>query len=406
MSFWDRLFGRKSVTRVRDLTIREPDGWTFGHASYAGETVSETSVLALSAAWACVNLIAGTIATLPLMVYRTDREGVRTVAQDHGLYRLLHDSPNADQTAIDFWESVCASIELWGNAFARKEMTGSRVSALVPVRPDIVTVRRLDTGLLEYQWTEDGQARTAAQSGMLHIRGFGGSPLGGLSTIRYGRQTFGLSSAIDRAAGSTFANGLRPSGVLAFKDWLTSEQRDIAEKRLTEKFIGAMNAGRPLVLEGGTEWKPLTINPEDAQMLESRSFSVEDICRFFGVPPFMIGHTEKTTSWGSGVEQAVLGFQKFTIGPRLRRIEQALTKQLLGPADLAAGLKVEFNLEGLLRGDSAGRAGFYQTMSQIGAMTINEIRAKENLPPVAGGDVPRMQMQNVPITEAGHVPAE
>ena len=125
------------------------------------------------------------------------------------------------------------------------------------------------------------------------------------------------------------------------------------------------------------------------------------VCRFFGVPPFMVGHTEKTTSWGTGLEQQTLGFQKFTLRRRLKRIEQALAKQLLSPADRQAGLVIEFNLEGLLRGDSAARASFYQSMLGSGVMTINEVRALENLPPVEGGDVPRMQMQNVPISQAG-----
>ncbi len=118
----------------------------------------------------------------------------------------------------------------------------------------------------------------------------------------------------------------------------------------------------------------------------------------------MVGRTEKSTSWGTGLEQQTLGFVKFTLRRRLKRIEQALEKQLLTPQDRAIGITIEFNLEGLLRGDSAGRAGFYQTMAAMGAMTINEIRALENLAPVAGGDEPRMQMQNVPITMAGKQP--
>ncbi len=187
--------------------------------------------------------------------------------------------------------------------------------------------------------------------------------------------------------------------MLTFEKWLTKDQRDLAEAKLTEKFVGAMNSGRPLILEGGTKWEQLTLKPEDAQMLESRGFSVEEICRFFGVPPFMVGHTEKTSSWGTGLEQQTLGFQKFTLRRRLKRIEQAIEKQLLTPDDRARGVTVEFSLEGLLRGDSAGRARFYQQMTQIGAMTINEVRALENLPPVEGGDVPRTQMQNVPIAE-------
>ncbi len=236
---------------------------------------------------------------------------------------------------------------------------------------------------------------------MLHIRGFGGNPLGGMSTLHFGRNTFSLAQAIDRSAGGMFKNGLRPSGVLTFAAWLSPEQRELAENKLTEKFLGAVNSGRPLVLEGGTTWQQLTISPEDAQMLESRSFSVEEICRFFGVPPHMVGRTEKSTSWGTGLEQQTLAFQKFTLRRRLKRIEQALEKQLLKHDDRALGITIEFNLEGLLRGDSAARASFYQSGLTNGWMTINEVRALENMAPVAGGEVPRMQMQNVPITQAG-----
>jgi len=264
-----------------------------------------------------------------------------------------------------------------------------------------MVVKRATDGGIEYEWSEDGQSFRRRERDVLHIRGFGGHPLGGLSTLQFARSSLGLAQAQERAAGETFRNGMRPSGVLTFDQFLSAENRKIAETRLVEKFAGAMNAGRPMVLEGGTKWQQLTINPEDAQMLESRAFSVEEIARFFGVPPFMIGHTEKSTSWGTGIEQQTIGFQKFTLRRRLKRIEQAVAKQLMTPSDRAAGMTVEFNLEGLLRADSAARAGFYNTMTQIGAMTVNEVRKLENLPPVEGGDVARMQMQNVPITEAG-----
>ncbi|MGW9230577.1 phage portal protein [Pseudorhizobium sp. NPDC055634] len=387
---------------VRRLTVREPDGWyPDAVRGDAGEIVSDDTALSLSAVWACTNLLAGTIASLPLMVYRTDPQGRRTVARDHRLYRVLHDSPNYDQTAVDFWEFVSASLELWGNAYARIERTGKEVTGLHPVAPNLVSVRRLQNGTIEYRWTDEGKSYVETDATMLHIRGFGGNPLGGMSTLHYARNTFGNARAIEKAAGSTFRNGMRPSVQISFDKWLTPEQRQVAETKLAEKYVGAVNAGRPFIAEGGAEIKAISINPEDAQMLESRGFSVEDICRFFGVPPFMIGHTEKTTSWGTGLEQQTLGFQKFTLRRRLKRIEQALEKQLLRAEDRAAGLTIEFNLEGLLRGDSAGRAAFYQTMTQIGAMTINEVRALENLEKVEGGDVPRMQSQNIPITEAG-----
>lgn len=382
----------------RALDIKDPQGWSIPD-NYAGEAVSANGALALSTVWACVNIVSGTISSLPVMVYREKVGTTRAVARDHPLYRLLHDSPNADQTAVDFWDFICASIELWGNAYARIVREAGKITALVPVRPDLVRVRRLGNGYLEYRWSEDGKQYVETDQNMLHVRGFGGSPLGGLSTLQFARNSLGLATAIERSAGGMFSNGLRPSGVLTLPGVLKDDQREDIEKGLQNKFTGAINAGRPMVLEGGTTWQQLTINPEDAQMLESRAFSVEELCRFFGVPPVMIGHTSKTTSWPSGVEQQVLILQKFTLRRRLKRIEQAVMKQLLTPKDRADGISVEFNLEGLLQGDSAGRSAFYREMSSIGAMTINEIRRKENLPPVDGGDVPRMQSQNIPITQ-------
>lgn len=392
------IFRKMADIVVRSLTVRAPDGWyPTGQIGDAGEPVTGNSALALSAVWACVNLLAGTISSLPLMVYRTSAGGTRTVAKDHPLYRILHDSPNFDQTAVDFWDFIAASVELWGNGYARVVREGARIVSIVPIRPDLVSVRRRANGTLEYRWSFEGSAFVETDQTMLHIRGPGGDPLGGMSTLHFGRHAFSLAKATDKAAGKTFANGLRPSGGLKFDKWLTDQQRDIAEKKLADK-IGSDNAGKPLILEGGTDWVQFTLNPEDAQMLESRGFSVEEICRFFGVPPVMIGHTSKTTSWPTGVEQQGLILQKFTLRRRLKRIEQALEQQLLTPQDRAAGVTIEFSIEGLLRADSAGRSAFYREMTSIGAMTINEVRGLENLPRVEGGDVPRMQMQNVPIT--------
>lgn len=385
---------------VRRLIPTDPRGWySGGSLGDAGEIVTEQTVLGLSSAWACVNLISGTISSLPLMVYR-EANGARTVASDHPLYRILHDSPNYDQTAVDFWDFMCASLELWGNAYAKVDRTGSKVVALTPVNPAYVSVQRLANGTLEYRWSKDGLSYVETDRTMLHIRGFGGDPLGGVSTLSQGRNAFAMARAADRAAAGMFKNGLRPSGVLTFDKWLSPEHRKLAEENLIGRFNGAIDSGKPVILEGGTKWEALTMKPEDAQMLQSRGFAVEEICRYFGVPPFMVGHTEKTTSWGSGLEQQTLGFQKFTLRRRLKRIEQALEKQLLTPQDRASGITIEFNLEGLLRADSTGRAAFYKSMTEIGAMTINEVRALENMPPVAGGDKPRIQMQNVPIDAA------
>ncbi|WP_321339723.1 phage portal protein [uncultured Cohaesibacter sp.] len=395
------LINRIKSAVVRSLTIREPNGWV-SDASRAdsGELVTFETAMALSAVWSCVNLLSGTIGTLPLSIYQKKGDS-RVEAVNHPLYSVLHESPNFNQTAVDFWEFMAASLELKGNAYARKVKTGNRIVSLEPIYAEILVTKNKD-GSLRYRWTEDGISFDTSETDVLHIRGFGGNALGGFSTLRFARNSFGIARAVDKSAGSTFKNGLRPSGALTFEKFLNEEQRKIVEERLVEKFLGAVNSGRPLILEGGTKWEPLTINPEDAQMLESRKFSVEEICRFFGVPPHMVGHTEKNTSFGTGLEQQTLSFIKFTLRRRLKRIEQALKKQLLSPADRAAGFYVEFNLEGLLRGDSKGRADFYQSGLNNGWLTINEVRQRENLPPVEGGDVPRMQMQNVPITEAGN----
>jgi len=360
---------------------------------------SRGSAVGLAATYACVSLLAGTGATLPLQVYRPRPDGYREPARDHPLYYVLHDSPNYDQCASEFWEWMLAALELKGNAYARISLRNDgSVYALTPITSE-VTVRK-EGRRLRYTWTENGQQFSELDRKILHLRGFGGSPLGGRSILSVCGQVFRGALAAETAAVNFFNNGALPSGVMTTEKTMTAEQRREAEKLLVEKYVGAMNAGVPMLLDNGLQWSQLTISPEDVQMLESRRFSVEEICRIFGVPPHMIGHTEKSSSWGTGLEQQTLGFLKFTLRRRLKKIEQSLEKQLLLPADKAAGYTIAFNLEGLLRADSAGRASFYQTMSQIGAMTINEIRALENLPPVPGGDVPRMQSQNVPIDQA------
>jgi HK97 family phage portal protein len=360
---------------------------------------SSGSVLGLSATWACVNLLAGTIGSLPLMVYRIV-DGQRVLAKDHPLYYVLHDSPNFDQTALDFWEWTAASLELYGNSYAKidKRFNGE-VFSLTPL-PKTTSARRLANGDIEYRWIVDGKPDTATQLDILHIRGFGGNPLGGVSTLTACAQTFGAATKTEVSASALFENGARPSGVLSTDKTMNAEQRKSAEGLLAEKYIGAMNSGRPMLLDGGVKWEQLSISPADSELLESRKFSGEEICRLFGIPPAMVGYGDKSSNWGTGKEVDVLGFQKFTLRRRLKRIEQALEKQLLGPKDKAGGVTIEFNLEGLLRGDSEARGAFYATGLNNGWMTINEVRRLENLKPVDGGDVPRMQIQNVPLAVA------
>ncbi len=369
-----------------------------GVGNAAGEMVNDTTVMSLSAAWACINLLAGTIATLPLMVYKPVAGG-REVARDHWLYRILHDDPNEDQTAVDFWEYAGIALELRGNAYAEK-LRGSvgQVVGLDPIPPGIVSKSRRADGVIEYRWTWDGKSRVETSENVLHIRGFGGDPMGGMSTLSVGAETFGHARGINRTASAVFRNAMRPSGVWQTATKLTPEQVAEVEVRIAKKYQGAANAGVPLVMGHDLKWQQLTMSNADLEMLAARGFSVEEICRIFGVPPHMIGHTAGNTQLGSSITEQTRGFEKFSLRRRIKRIEQALRKQLLTPADIAAGITIEFNMDGLLRGSPAERAAYYASGLDKGWLNVNQVCAWENLPPVPGGEINRVQMQNVPLT--------
>lgn len=392
----DVQFGRRSALQAG---AQDGDNFRTNRITVAeyNDAGAAHGILGLATTWACVNFIAGTIASLPLTVYRKGPGGVPVEATDHHLYRLLHNRPNFDQSAFDFWEYLAASIELHGNAYAEISFgSGGRIVALTPIRPDIMSVSRLASGDIEYRWTDNGRPREVTQAAMLHIRGFGGSPLGGLSPLSVCRRSFASASSVESAAAKIFSNGELSSGVLT-KDGapLTKEQRIELEALLQEKYIGAVNAGRPMLLDGGLSWQALSIDPGDAEMLESRKFGVEEICRIFDVPPHLVGHTEGNTQLGSSIKEQTQGFIKFKMRKRLKRIESAVEMQLLTRADIEAGVSIEFNIEGFLRGDSQGRAEFYDKMKPF--MTINQVRALEGWEPVPGGDQIYRQMQDEPL---------
>lgn len=394
---WLRTKASQFVIAVLSLTSRE--GWQT-ETSHSGEPVTTESLLSLSTAWSCVNLWCGVVATLDCEVWRTDPRTKRPVrALEHPLQAIL-DGPNLDQTDVDFWEFVTASLEMRGNAYAEKGRVGGRLVALYPLRPDLMEVKRVrETGRLRYRFPgEDGFVRELDQDDVWHMRGPGGSPLGGLSTIAFGRNSFGLALAIDKAAGTTFKNGVRPSGILKFKDWLKADKREAAHAKLVREHTEAMNAGKPLVLEGGAEWQQISFSPEDAQMLESRAFSVEDICRWFQIPPILVGHSAKVSAWGTGIAQIIQGFVKFGLRRRLKRIEKSARQQLFTAQERGEGYFIRFNMDELMRGDPDARSKFYQAMVRLGVMTINEVRALEGFEPLEGGDEPLLQSQNVTLS--------
>lgn len=362
----------------------------------SGQSVTPDSAMSLAAVWACVRLISETVATMPLMLYQTGADGSRTVASSDPLYPLLHQAPNADNTAVEFWEGVALALCLWGNAYARKEMSGGRLVSLTPLAADRMVVARTRSGALEYRYSDKKARAVYREDQIFHVRGFGGSGDVGLSPISFARQSLGTAMATDQMAGSLFANGARPSGILTVDQVLNPEQRQQLRENIVEPFVGSENAGGLMVLEAGLQFQQVTMTPEDSQFLETRAFQVEEICRWFRVPPFMVGHTEKTTSWGTGLEQQLIAFLTFSLKPYLVRIEQAVSRSLIRPEQRLM-LKPEFKVEGLLRTDSAARSAFYALMVQNGIMTRNEVRRLENLPPMDGGDDLTVQSQNVPL---------
>lgn len=354
-----------------------------GANSPAGIAVDQDRILTLSTVWACARLISETIATLPLSMYERTSSGKRT-ASSHPLQFIIHDQPNADSTAAVFWEAVVAAMLLRGNAHVERLLIGTRLVGLFFLDPRRLTISRKGNGAAVYRYTNsDGTQREIPSGRIWSIPGFSLDGKCGVSVIRYGAAIFGAALAADTAASATFSNGLMPRVWFKYPKVLTPTQREEARENTIGRLAGAINAGKPAILENEMEVGTVGINPDDAQLLESRGFSVEEICRWFRVPPFMVGHSEKSTSWGTGIEQQLIGFLTFTLGPWLRRIEQAISKDLLTPAERAR-FYPKFNVEGLLRADSAGRAAFYTAMVNNGILTRDEVRELEDREPMGG----------------------
>ncbi|HBO4124048.1 TPA: phage portal protein [Pseudomonas aeruginosa] len=367
--------------------------------SASGKNVTVDKALQLSTVWACVRLLSESVSTLPLKLYRRLPDGSREQAKDHPLFRLLCRTPNAEMTPQRFMLMVVASICLRGNAFVEKKMIGTRVVALVPLLPQYMLVKREDSGRLKYTYTENGVERVIPEKNLMHIRGFGLDGVCGMLPVTMGREIFGSAMSAEEAAAKVFAQGMQASGILSGDTTLTPKQREDLRASLTA-FMGSQNAGKIMVAEAGLKYQGITMNPEAAQMLESRSFNVEEMCRWFRVPPFMVGHMDKQSSWASSVEAQNLHFLTNSLRPLLVNIEQEITRCLIGEAD-ADEFFAEFAVEGLLRADSTARAAWYNTALQNGWMSRNEVRRLENLPPIEGGDVFTVQSALVPLEQLG-----
>lgn len=399
--FWTRLWG--AFTGKTQLEKGGSAGVYGGELSANGSVVTPETSLKLSAVWACVRLRAETISTMPIHLYDTDKK----IATNHNLYRILHDSPNADMCASEFWQIQSACLDLWGNAYNYiSRRSNQSVISLEPLFPEKMEKKRLKDGSFEYHYSEDGKITVFSDDEILHFKGFTLDGYMGLSPIQFFAQTIGMQFDANNQAQDWFKNGLKVGGFLeSGEQTLNNDQRETLRDNLKE-FSKPENAGKYLVLEAGmkvSDASKIRINPVDAQLLESRYFGIEEICRAFGVPPQLIGHTNKASSWASSLEQTNQGFLTYSLNPQLVRYEQTIARKLLLPHEKYQ-YRPKFSVDGLLRANNSARAEFYVKMTQNGLYTRNEVRELEDMPraddPTA--DKLMVQMQMVPLgTEKG-----
>ena len=368
--------------------------------------VSDTSnvgpdgALQISAVWACIERRATVVASLPFFAYLTQASGQKDLARSSRLYGLLHESPNSRMTPFEFWRAMMMNHDLRGNAYARIERDARTGEALAmwPMPADQVEATVLDDGTMVYAYTLGSDVAVLADINVLHLKGLGNGTVG-LAKLEFMRATVDEAAKAQASASRIFGNGGKPTGVLMVDNVLKPEQRAAINSRFAEMAAG--NISRLYVLEANMKYQQLSLSPEDQQLLETRKHSVEEICRWFDVPPVLVHHSNVTT-WGSGVEQIIDGFHKFTVRPMLVSIEQAVRKRVMTSGQRAS-MAVEFQLDALLRGNAKDRAEIYAKHVQNGVMTRNEVRQLENLPPASGAGANALTAQSnlLPLDKLG-----
>ena len=362
---------------------------------------SPDRALQISTVWRCAELLSTIISTLPLFTYQRLPNGQRDLARTSLLYSLLHDSPNSRMTPAEFWAVMIVNLLMRGNGYARIDRSGpnGEAVALWPMSADQVQPYLLESGELVYLYQLGTEQFTFREDEILHVRGLGNG-LVGLSRLDFMRVSMAESERAQAQAARTFRNGNKPNGILTIDKVLTDEQRKAIRRNFAE--IANSSESRLHVLEAGMKFEQVQLTPEQVQLLESRQFTVEELCRWFGVPPVLVGHSNVTT-WGTGIEQIIEGFYKLTVRPMLVQIEQAITKRVLTPQQRAR-YSVEFSFDALLRSNIKDRLEVYAKAVQNGVYTRNECRQLENLPPMPGGDALTAQTNLVPIDLLGSVP--
>lgn len=386
MSFLD-LFRRRE-SRAETVRSDDPVGMAefFGIRS-VGATVNADAVLSnLAVAARCVGIRSEMLASVGLFVFRRTADGGRERADDLALYGVLHDQWNPNLSAFEGREMMIRDLDTFGNAFARIERNArGQVAALWPEPWGNVAVEKLPSGRLRYRITSSaGGVSILLQEEVLHVRG----PLRrdgvlGRSPIEIARGALGLALSQTETASAFSGNMLRPSGLVTFTEKLGKEARESVRTELAA-FAGSTNAGKVMVMDGGARFDRMTFSPDDAEFLDSRKLANEDVARIFGIPPTAVGITDKATY--SNTEQEARALVQNALGPLAARIEAAMMRCLLTDAGRRT-FYVEHDLSALLRGDVQARFEAYRIGREIGALSPNDVRRRENEPPIANGDV-------------------
>lgn len=344
-----------------------------GLPATSGATVTADSALAISTVYACVRILSESVAQLPLKLYRKTAAG-REEAEDHPLWSLLKDAPNAAQTSFEFREMMQGHLCLRGNAYALIERNSYfEPVALRPLHPGEVTVEQGATGALYYR--VGGNLLDASR--VFHLRALSSNGAVGLSPITIMRDTVGLALAVQNFSARQFANGNRFPGLLKTPTSLKPEQiRQLRDAWDAQR--AGDSATKAPILHGGLDWVSVGMNNSDAELIASGTFTRQDIAEAFRVPLVMLAHGEKAATYAS-VEQFMLSFVNQSLAPWLERWEQRINVSLISEQDRRAGVYAKFNLKALLRGDAKTRSEYYRTMREIRAITINEIRAAEEM---------------------------
>ncbi|WP_237152387.1 phage portal protein [Oryzibacter oryziterrae] len=394
MSFLSRFLGRER----RDVAASDPYlAEYFGLKGTTGYGVSPTEVESnLAVAARCISLRSETMASVGLHLYRRTENGGRMRADDSPLYAVLHDIANGRMSAFELREFLIRQLDTFGNAFARIERNArGQVVALWPEPWGNVGVERLASGRLRYRVSfPNGGSAVLLDDEVLHVRGPSRDGIIGLSPIQIARGAFGLALDQKRTADSLMENALRPSGLLSFPDKLGKDAREAMRTAVQASHGGSGNAGRLMILDGGAKFDAITFTPADAEFLETRKLSALDVARVYGCPPTTVGITDNATY--SNVEGESTALVRNALGPLAARIEQAMMRCLLSE-QARRSLYIEHDLSALLRGDVQARFEAYRIGREIGALSPNDVRRRENEPPVPGGDVYHQPANWVPL---------